>query len=296
MSGVAPGRTEIRAQHPLLGMASVSLQVTAAAVARLVVEPAQLRLQTGEAKALGARAIYSDGTESDVTFAAQWMSLDQRVARVGNGAERPGLVTGIAGGDTTVTAAFAGAASGAQISVAPAMVELSLSISPPMLTRPQGGTGAFRAIARLPTGAISDVTGQATWSVETPLVATALGAGQFRCNANANTNVIARFMNVTATASLQCARTQNEVVEIRLSPLNSDPFVGLSYEIEAEAHFSIGMPRILMNNEVVWSSSDEAIATINAMGILRGLQPGTATITARFSGVSGQRAYTFVAR
>ena len=111
---MAPGQDEgIRAQHPLLGMASVSLQVTAAAVARLVVEPAQLRLQTGEAKTLGARALYSDGTESDVTFAAQWMSLDQRVARVGTGVERPGLVTGIAG-DTTVTAGFAGAASGSR--------------------------------------------------------------------------------------------------------------------------------------------------------------------------------------
>ena len=116
VSGVAPGRADIRAQHPLFGMASVSLQVTPAAVVRLVVEPTQLRLATEEARALSARAVYTDGTESDVTFAAQWMSLDQRVARVGMGAERPGLVTGVAGGDTTVTASFAGAAASARIS------------------------------------------------------------------------------------------------------------------------------------------------------------------------------------
>ncbi len=296
VSGVAPGRADIRAQHPLFGMASVSLQVTPAAVVRLVVEPTQLRLAAEEARALSARAVYTDGTESDVTFAAQWMSLDQRVARVGTGAERPGLVTGVAGGDTTVTASFAGAAASARIFVSPAMVDLSLSITPPMVTRPPRGTAAFRAIARLPTGAITDVTGQATWTSENPAVATPLGAGQFRCNTNASTTVVARFMNVMATASLQCATAQMNVVEIRLSPLNSDPFVGLRYKLEVEAVLTNGMTMLLMNSQVTWSSSDPAIATIDAMGILAGVSPGAVTITARFSGLATQRTYTLVAR
>jgi hypothetical protein len=296
VTGVSPGRTDILAQHPLLGSASVSLAVTPAAVARLVVDPAQLRLQPQESRALAARAIYTDNTESDVTFAAQWISQDQRVARVGMGAERPGLVTGVVGGDTTVTASFAGAAATAQIAVSPVMVDLSLSISPPMLTRPRGGTAAFRAIARLPSGAITDVTGQASWSSENTMVATPLGAGQFRCNSNASTNVVARFMTASATASLQCATTPTQVVEVRLSELNSDPFVGLRYRLEAQAVFSIGMPRLLMGNEVTWSSSDPAIATIDTTGVLTGVAPGAVTISATFSGVTGQRTYTIRAR
>jgi uncharacterized protein YjdB len=297
VTGVSPGRTDIRAQHPLLGSASVSLTVTPAAVARLVVDPAQLRLQPEESRALAARAVYSDNTESDVTFAAQWMSLDQRVAKVGMGAERPGLVTGVTGGNTTVTASFAGAAATAQIAVSPVMVDLSLSISPPMLTRPRGGTAAFRAIARLPSGAITDVTGQASWSSENTMVATPLGAGQFRCNSNASTNVVARFMTASATASLQCATTPTQVVEVRLTKPNSTLFVGLRYGLMAQAVLSDGNVMNLTNTgQVTWSSGDPAIATVDAMGVMTGVAPGTVTISARFSGVTGQQAYTFVAR
>jgi hypothetical protein len=263
----------------------------------VVINPAQLRLAPNESKPLAARAVYTDNTENDVTFAAQWTSVDQRVARVGVGAERPGLVTGVAGGDTTITASFAGAAGSAQVAVSPVMVELSLSISPPTLTRPRGGTAAFRAIARLPSGAISDVTGQAAWASDNPMVATALGAGQFRCNGNASTTVTARFMGASATASLQCASTTMDVVEVRLSEVNSNLFVGMRYRLEAEAVLSDGSTmRLTTAGQVTWSSGDPAIATIDNMGIVTGVGPGTVTISARFSGVTGQRAYTFVAR
>jgi hypothetical protein len=70
----------------------------------------------------------------------------------------------------------------------------------------------------------------------------------------------------------------------------------LRYRLEAQAVFSIGMPRLLMGNEVTWSSSDPAIATIDTTGVLTGVAPGAVTISATFSGVTGQRTYTIRAR
>ena len=297
VNGLLPGRTEIRARHPLFGMASASLFVTAATVVRVSVEPPQLRLQPGEARPLAAQAFYSDGTTSDVTSAAEWRSDDQRIARVGNGVEQPGLVTAVASGQVAVSVAFAGAQGQALVVVTSPPVELTLSVSPAALARPVNMTARFLAIARLSSGAITDVTNQAAWSSMNNTVASALGSGQFRCNAVGQVMVTARFMNASATAALQCGQGMNEVRELRLSPVNSSLFVGMRYGLRVEAIFADGTSMLITNTaQVTWSSSDPTLATIDQSGVLTGLLPGTVTITARHMGAMGQEQYTFVAR
>lgn len=72
----------------------------------LAVEPATLALQQGEAVALTARGTFSDGRDETVTEWATWTSSDPDVATVSDAAGSRGVVTAIAPGSATVTAAL----------------------------------------------------------------------------------------------------------------------------------------------------------------------------------------------
>jgi len=103
-------------------------------------------------------------------------------------------------------------------------------------------------------------------------------------------------MDVTASGTLQCEASPVEVREVTISALNSSLPVGTRYGLEAVAVYADGSTmRITSAGQVTWSSGDETIARVDAMGIMMGLRPGMVTISARYQGVSGQQSYTFVA-
>lgn len=78
----------------------------------LKVEPSSLTLKVGETKQLVVKAVYSDGTEADVTNEATYASANENVATV-----EAGLITAVGAGETVVTATYGDKSAQATVTV-----------------------------------------------------------------------------------------------------------------------------------------------------------------------------------
>ncbi|WP_334110505.1 S-layer homology domain-containing protein, partial [Thermodesulfitimonas autotrophica] len=165
----------------------------------LRVEPPEMTLKVGESGQYKAIAVYSDGSERDVTEEAAWSVSDPSVASIATG-----LATGLKAGQVDVTAAWQGLTGSAKLPVVeevkpPAPVRLE--VRPSEATVKVGETVQFHAVAVYSDSSEKDVTAEAAWSASDSQVAkidaglaTGLKAGQ--------TDVLASWQNLTGTAKL----------------------------------------------------------------------------------------------
>ncbi|ECH9276605.1 hypothetical protein YV30_24500, partial [Salmonella enterica subsp. enterica] len=93
----------------------------------LLVNPENLTLQAGESQALAVTYKAVDGTESDVTAAAEYRVVDPTIATVTNG-----NVTGVAEGTTTIEVVYDGLSRTVTVTVTPegGEVQAELRVSP----------------------------------------------------------------------------------------------------------------------------------------------------------------------
>ena|SRR5687768_3280201 len=61
---------------------------------------------------------------------------------------------------------------------------------------------------------------------------------------------------------------------------------------QATANIANGPPRDISLTDVVWTSSNMSIATVNPLGVVTPLSPGQVVITAAASGISGSAVVT----
>ena len=96
------------------GFSYVPIAVGASGVpTAIVTSPASVTVGIGKSTQLTATATLSDGSTQDVTAQATWSSADTTIATIGS----TGVVTGVAGGTTTVTAQYAGFSASTSVSV-----------------------------------------------------------------------------------------------------------------------------------------------------------------------------------
>ena len=104
VKGLAAGRIDVKAVHPHGPEASVAVDIIASDVDRVVVAPASLRFQIGNAQPLTATAKLASGVDEDVSSRAAWASNNVGVAKV----SMAGLVTCFSVGQVTIGATFLG--------------------------------------------------------------------------------------------------------------------------------------------------------------------------------------------
>jgi Bacterial Ig-like domain (group 2) len=93
-----------------------------------------------------------------------------------------------------------------------------------------------------------------------------------------------------ASLGLGCTATSTSsaaVSAIALSPAPCGLSRTNSVQMTAEATFSDGTKRQLGRSEAVWSTRDGNIASVNADGIVVGVNTGVAAITASYAGATG---------
>ena len=105
------------------------LTVTGATVTAIQVTPFNPRLPAGFAQQLVATAIFSDGTNRDVTASATWTSATPAAATVSDAAGSKGLVTGVAAGTSAISASFSGRTGSTTVTVIAGTLA-SLTIAP----------------------------------------------------------------------------------------------------------------------------------------------------------------------
>jgi hypothetical protein len=132
------------------------------------VNPSIARLTTLQFIAL---ALYTDGTQVDVTSQVAWGSGNAAIASISNTAATAGLATGVGAGMATISAALNGITGSTTLNVTNAVLA-SIAITPSNPTIVSGASIAFTATGNFTDGTTQNVTTQASWSSTDVTVAT----------------------------------------------------------------------------------------------------------------------------
>ena len=269
--GVSVGSTNIVATSEGRS-ASANIAVTAQQVSSITLSPSVLSTTVGQAATITATLRDAAGNVIGGRQPA-WSSASTAIATVSSS----GVVTGVAAGSTTITASADGVSANASVTVAAAGQPLPV-MAPTTLTLPVGSAGNLTVSMRDPSG--NTVPATFTWSTSNASVATVDVNGRV-------TGVSTGSATITATADGKSASALVTIIpvpvaSVTLSPTSLALVVGQSGTVTATCRDAAGAP--LTGRTVTWSSSATGVATVDAVGSVRGVSSGNATVTATCEG------------
>jgi uncharacterized protein YjdB len=205
-----------------------------------------------------------------------WASSNTTVATVDAG----GTVVAKAAGSAMIQATSESKTSAASLSVsAPAPIPVaSVSVSPPTATLQIGGSTQLSAVTRDGNGNVltgrviawsSTNTGIAT--VSTSGLVTAVAAGSVSVTASSEGQLGSSAITVSAPAPVP-------VASVTVAPASSGLLIGATVQLSATTRDANN--NVLTGRVVTWTSSNSAISTVSASGLVTAIAAGSATITA----------------
>jgi len=275
VTGVAPGSATISATSE--GMSgSATITVTAVPVASVTVSPATALLRVTTSVQLTATPRDAGGTALPGRQ-VDWTSSAPTIATVNSA----GLVTALAPGLATITATSETKTGTAAITVTVVPVS-SVTVTPTPASMLVGGTLQLTATPQDSAG--NPLAGRVvTWTssdttkakVDASGLATGIGAGSATITATSETKTGASAVTVTVVP----------VASVTVSPATAAIRVAGKVPLTATPKDSIGAA--LSGRVVTWGTSAPGVATVNASGLVTGVSPGSATITATSETKSG---------
>jgi hypothetical protein len=253
------------------GMCKPTLQTIA-------VNPANPNLAPGITFPFDAVGTYSNATTHDVTTSALWSTANTSVATI----NPSGLATGVATGNTTVSAALGSVQGSITLNVKPSLV--SIQVSPQSPSTSVGAVQSFTATGTFSDGSQQNLTTSVSWTTSTSGVATIASSGIATSGASGQTTITATAGSVSGSALLTV--TSATLSSIAVSPATSSIVSGTTQQFTATGTFSNGSQQNLTTS-VSWSSSSSTVATVASGGAVSGEGAGSVTITATLGAVTG---------
>ena len=281
VTGIAVGTAHIAASSG--GKSGVAtIVVIPPGVASVRVSPTSAAIKVGETVHLIAQPLDANGNDLDGRTIT-WSSDNEAVATVDN---NTGVVTGVSSGAATITATSEGATGTAGIAVG-AAVAASVAVAPTSVTVTAGQTSQLTATVKDANGSV--IAGApVTWTVDKPAVAivgsTGLVAGQAAGTATVTATSGSAHVDVPVTVTLPPA---NAVV---VSPGTVALLVTQRQQLTGTVTDASGNP--IPGQTITWESSNSAVAAVGTTGLVIGVAPGTATITATSGSVHGTAGVT----
>jgi uncharacterized protein YjdB len=257
--------------------------IQAALVSRVEVAPGSAAVTTGDSLQLQARAFSCAGALPDVTD-FQWRASNDDVAIV----SPSGLVKAISSGNATIYASTGDKEGMAQVLAQPPGVA-EVRVEPATVTLGEQQSSGLTARAFDSQG--RELIGRTvTWASAVASVVTVDGQGSI-------TGIAAGGpVAVTATIEGRSAASQVTVVSLAVDKVEvtpSTPTVGVGGTVQLTARLTDAFNNELTGRVVSWSSSDPLVASVDqSTGLVTGLVPGTATVTATSEGKSGSALVT----
>ncbi|HYR99477.1 MAG TPA: Ig-like domain-containing protein, partial [Gemmatimonadales bacterium] len=269
--------------HPgnLSDTAYVTVAGCTVPVASVSVSPASATVLAGQAVQLTATLKDANGNVLSGRVVT-WASSNTSVAI----ADVNGNVTAIAPGSATITATSEGQSGTAAITVTNVPVA-SVTVTPASASIQQGQTIQLTATPKDANG--NALTGRVvTWSSSNTSVASVNAGGFVTSGAAGSATITAASEGKSGTSAITV--TSVPVASVTVSPAPASVQAGQTVQLTATPKDVNGNP--LTGRVVSWSSSNTAVATVNASGLVTGVVAGSATITATSEGQSGTSAIT----
>jgi uncharacterized protein YjdB len=260
---------------------SASVSVAAVPVASVTVQPTTASLFVGQTTVLLATVRDANGTvvtDRPIT----WSSSNTAVATV----SATGVVTAVAPGSATVSASAGGRSGSAGIVVTLVPVG-SVVLAPPTATVIAGETTTLVPTIRDANGAV--VANRAvSWTTSNSAVATVSSSGVVTAVAPGDATITATSEGKSGNATITVIPVP--VGSVVVAPATRSVVAGTTTTLTATVRDANGT--LVTNRPVAWSTSDPLIATVSSTGVVTGVAPGSATVTATSEGKSGSSAIT----
>ncbi|MFY0546337.1 Ig-like domain-containing protein [Brevibacillus sp. H7] len=242
------------------------------AVKSLFVTKTNVQLQPNEDVQLELKAVFTDGSEENVTALAEWSSANEQVATV-----KDGKVTAHGIGTTKITAGYGNKTVTVTVKVAAVTkVVKSLTVTKTKVALKPNDQIQLGLLAKLSDGTKEDVTTKAEWSSTNEQVAT-VENGTIKAHGFGKTTITASYGGKTVKVTVEVAvkSLKPSVNKLSLKP-------GDSKEIVVMAVFGDGS-KADVSDLAQWKSSNESVAAY-ADGKIVANGFGKATITITYGG------------
>jgi len=203
-TGQSAGTANITATYQSVTSNSAGVLVTSSPLKSIAITPSAAT--TYEDVSLQFTAIGTFANPSvppqDLTTNVTWASSQPSFATIGNAPGQPGLTTGVAPGQTSITAVFAGIVSNPAATLAVSNATLvSIAVTPSNPTVTHGNAQQFTATGTFSDSSTIILTGQVTWTSSVATVATINSSGSASTVSPGTTVITATFIQNGVTVT-----------------------------------------------------------------------------------------------
>ena len=282
--GLVEGEAKIAASYKDIRSNEAAVTVTPSILMRTQLSPGAASIAKGTERAFLLVAIFSDGSNQDVSMQANWTSTNTSVASIND----MGVASGIAEGTTKISAEYQGVMSNTANLTITSAIASSVQVNPGRATIAKGTEQAFMAVALFSDGTSQDVSDQVSWQSSDAAVADINTRGVAQGMSVGTASISAQFQGlVSNNASL--AVTAATVSSIQVTPGSVTLAKGTKRNFMAVAVFSDGSSQDI-STQASWQSSNTSVASIDAKGVAQANSVGSANISAQFQGVTSNAA------
>jgi trimeric autotransporter adhesin len=265
---------------------SATLTVTNATLTSISVTPVSASIPLGTVQQFTATGTFSDNTTQDITGTVVWSASPTSVASI----TVSGLATGKDLGTFTVTAT-SGSINNTVSATVKATDLSSIAVLPANSTIAQNTTAQFTATGTFTDGSTHNLTDLVTWtsSNTTAVSISSIGVAMGKTPTSSPVTITAALGSISGTTTLTVSDAT--IVSIAVSPAGRTIAPGTELAFTATGTFSDSSTQVI-TQDVTWTSSNTAVATVGAVGVVTGVGQGSADIIATFGGKSGQTLLT----
>lgn len=283
VQALRPGVVTIRATRGG-GSGTLDVTVTGATLTSIDIGPA-FTLPKGVGKRLTATGTFSDLSTRDLTTSVTWSTSVPSIATVSNDGGSSGLVTSVAPGVATITAAdpATGIAGAAAVTVSSAQL-VSIAITPNAPSVPLGTTQQLTAVGTYSDTTTQDITASVSWSSSELNVATVSTTGGARGLASTHqagtATVTATDLGSGLSSSTVLTVTAARLASLAITPPAASIALGRTQQFSATGTYTDATTRDLTGS-VTWESSSSTVAQVTSAAGAGGLATSTGVGSAR---------------
>lgn len=294
-TGVSAGTTTISAEAAGF-TGSADLTVTQATLASIAVTPTNPSLGIGVSQSFTATGTFSDGSVSDVSSLASWVSSTPAVASIDPATH---LASTLSVGETTITASVGKLSGSTVLTVSPASL-VAIAVAPETSTVALGGTITLTATGTYSDNTTVDLSQSVTWSSNasaTALVSNGLGSqGTVTGLASGSATITATLGAVSGSAGVTV--TGATLVSIAITPANPTLPLGTAVSLVATGTYSDNSV-VDLTGSVSWTIDDPKLANVSnadaTPGLVTAVAIGSTTAHAALGTVTAQTSITVTA-
>jgi uncharacterized protein YjdB len=279
VTGVAAGSPIITATFSgKSGTLTVTVNSAVVTLSSITVSPPpglSAAVNVGATLQLTATANYSDGSTSNVTTSSTWSSSNTNQATVSTGG---GLVTGVAAGSPSITAAFGGKSGSLTVTVSSLSVT-GLAITAPSASFDAGTFLPLTAIATYSDSSTADVTNQVAWTSGNTALATVSTLGVIHGVATTSGVMVTGTFGGKTSSVTEAITKSSGAPLLTLFPTDAWSYLNSTLQMSATYNGTD------VTTSTTWTSSNPAKASVNSAGLVSGLMSdGEVLITGSYSG------------